>query len=157
VTALGRALARRFGADYQIVASADAAAALDALGRAGVQVGLMLAGQWLQGMPGVQFLCQAHELHPAAKRPLLTRVPSAEVTSQASATYPLDSRRIEVIRASSPSARSSFRRASHLAIAATGSAWGSVTSTVYTAAGRRDSRAAAVAQASAGELARLPG
>ncbi len=39
------ALTRRFGADYQVVASADAAVALEALGRAGGPVAVVIAGQ----------------------------------------------------------------------------------------------------------------
>jgi thioredoxin reductase (NADPH) len=66
---LEQALQRRFGADYQILP----AAALDTLGRLrqdGEQVALVLADQWLAGTTGVEFLCQAHELHPTAKRVL---------------------------------------------------------------------------------------
>jgi thioredoxin reductase (NADPH) len=73
LTALKRALQARFGADYQILAATTPVAALDTLGRlrqAGEQVALVLADQWLAGMTGVEFLCQAHELHPTAKRVL---------------------------------------------------------------------------------------
>jgi thioredoxin reductase (NADPH) len=68
------ALQRRFGADYQIVAERVPLAALDTLrrlGQAGEQVALLLAGHWLASMTGVEFLCQAHELHPTARRMLL--------------------------------------------------------------------------------------
>jgi thioredoxin reductase (NADPH) len=70
---LEQVLQRRFGADYQILPAATPAAALDTLGRLrqdGEQVALVLADQWLAGMTGVEFLCQAHELHPTAKRVL---------------------------------------------------------------------------------------
>jgi thioredoxin reductase (NADPH) len=73
LAALEQALQSRFGADYQILAAASPTAALDTLGRlrqAGEQVALVLADQWLAGMTGVEFLCQAHELHPTAKRVL---------------------------------------------------------------------------------------
>jgi thioredoxin reductase (NADPH) len=73
LAALERALQRRFRTDYQIVAADTPAAALDTLGRlrqAGGQVALVLADQWLAAMTGVEFLCQAHELHPTAKRVL---------------------------------------------------------------------------------------
>ena len=69
LAALDQALQRRFGADYQILAAAAPAAALDTLRRlrlGGKQVALVLADQWLAGMTGVEFLCQAHELHPTA-------------------------------------------------------------------------------------------
>jgi thioredoxin reductase (NADPH) len=73
LAALEQALQRRFRTDYQIVAADTPAAALDTLGRlrqAGGQVALVLADQWLAAMTGVEFLCQAHELHPTAKRVL---------------------------------------------------------------------------------------
>ena len=73
LAALEQALLRRFGADYQIIAADTPVAALDVLGRlgqTGEQVALVLADQWLQGVTGVEFLCQAHELHPTAKRVL---------------------------------------------------------------------------------------
>jgi thioredoxin reductase (NADPH) len=73
LAALEQALQSRFGADYQILAATTPVAALDTLGRlrqAGEQVALVLADQWLAGMTGVEFLCQAHELHPTAKRVL---------------------------------------------------------------------------------------
>jgi thioredoxin reductase (NADPH) len=73
LAALDQALLRRFGADYQVLAAAAPAAALDTLRQlrqGGEQVALVLADQWLQGMTGVQFLCRAHALHPTAKRVL---------------------------------------------------------------------------------------
>jgi thioredoxin reductase (NADPH) len=73
VAELEAALTRRFGADYQVVASTDPAAVLSAVRLAAGSVALVLAGQMLQGMPGTEFLCQAHQLHPAAKRVLLVR------------------------------------------------------------------------------------
>jgi thioredoxin reductase (NADPH) len=72
-------LSGRFGADYQVVAADAPAAALTALGQAGEQVALLLAGQWLEGMTGIEFLCRAHELHPAAKRVLL--IPFGDVAA----------------------------------------------------------------------------
>ncbi len=54
VAELQAALKRRFGGDYQVVASVGAAAGLDALGRAGGPVALVLAGQRLQGVPGIE-------------------------------------------------------------------------------------------------------
>jgi thioredoxin reductase (NADPH) len=79
LTAATQALERRFGADYQVVAADAPAAALTALGQAGEQVALLLAGQWLEGMTGIEFLCRAHELHPAAKRVLL--IPFGDVAA----------------------------------------------------------------------------
>jgi CheY-like chemotaxis protein len=74
LAALEQALRRRFGLDYQIVGADAPAAALEVLGRlnqAGEQVALLLADESLEGMTGVELLCQAHALHPAAKRVLL--------------------------------------------------------------------------------------
>ena len=71
---LEQALARRFGTDYEVLGADTPAAALEALGRlsqAGEQVALLLADQSLEGMTGVELLCQAHALHPTAKRVLL--------------------------------------------------------------------------------------
>ena len=79
LTAATQALERRFGADYQVVAADAPAAALTALRQAGEQVALLLAGQWLEGMTGIEFLCCAHELHPAAKRVLL--IPFGDVAA----------------------------------------------------------------------------
>jgi thioredoxin reductase (NADPH) len=74
LVALEQELTRRYGADYQVLATGAPAAAVAALGRlreAGDPVALVLAGQWLAGMAGVEFLSRAHQLHPAAKRVLL--------------------------------------------------------------------------------------
>jgi len=74
LTALEQALRRRYGADYQVLAVAAPAAALAALehlSEAGDLVALLMADQCLLGMDGVEFLSQAHQLHPAAKRVLL--------------------------------------------------------------------------------------
>jgi thioredoxin reductase (NADPH) len=73
LAALEQTLQTRFGPDYQVLAAAAPAAALATLrqlGQSGDQVALVLADQWLTGMTGVQFLCQAHALHPTAKRVL---------------------------------------------------------------------------------------
>jgi thioredoxin reductase (NADPH) len=80
LTALEQALKRRYGADYQVLATgapAAALAALEQLSEAGDPVALLLADQWLAGMAGVELLSRAHQLHPAAKRVLL--VPYGDV------------------------------------------------------------------------------
>jgi thioredoxin reductase (NADPH) len=77
-----QALQRRFGADYQVVAAAAPTAALATLARlrgTGEQVALLLAEQWLQDVTGIELLCQAHQLHPAAKRVLL--IPYGDVAA----------------------------------------------------------------------------
>jgi thioredoxin reductase (NADPH) len=73
LAALEQTLQTRFGADYQVLTATTPVAALDTLRQlrqGGEQVALVLADQWLQGMTGVELLCQAHELHPTAKRVL---------------------------------------------------------------------------------------
>jgi thioredoxin reductase (NADPH) len=72
--ALAADLERRFGADHRILTEGDpgaALAALEELAGRGEEVALVVAGQRMAALPGVQFLLRAHELHPAAKRVLL--------------------------------------------------------------------------------------
>jgi thioredoxin reductase (NADPH) len=72
---LARELHQRYGASYRVVASSSAADGLRRLAdlRAeGAQVPLILADQWMPGMTGTQLLARARELHPAARRGLLT-------------------------------------------------------------------------------------
>jgi len=71
---LTRDLGRRFGADYRVVAECSPAAALAALARLAArseEVCLVIAAQEMAGMPGLDLLARAHELHPGAKRILL--------------------------------------------------------------------------------------
>jgi thioredoxin reductase (NADPH) len=72
--ALAGDLERRFGGDHRIVTEGAPGAALEGLAelaRRGEEVALVVAGQKMEALPGVQFLCQAHDLHPTAKRVLL--------------------------------------------------------------------------------------
>jgi thioredoxin reductase (NADPH) len=67
-------LARRFGEDFRVVAETKAAAGLSVLrGLAELheRVALLIVDYSLSGMPGVDFLARAHEMHPLAKRVLL--------------------------------------------------------------------------------------
>jgi thioredoxin reductase (NADPH) len=67
-------LGRRYAADYRIicVSSADRALAdLEGLRDRGEPVAVVLADQWMPKMTGSEFLAQARELHPHAKRALL--------------------------------------------------------------------------------------
>lgn len=70
LAALERDLTRRFKADYRIVTAASPEAALTELD-ADDEVAVIIAGQWLIGTSGVDFLTACHQLHPAAKRLLL--------------------------------------------------------------------------------------
>jgi thioredoxin reductase (NADPH) len=67
-------LARRFANDTRIVAGDDPAAGLTelrAMADAGEPVALLIADHAMAGQTGIDFLSQAHDLHPAAKRILL--------------------------------------------------------------------------------------
>jgi thioredoxin reductase (NADPH) len=76
LNALAGDLKRRYEADYQLVSVAsasDALAMLADLGQTGAEVALLIADERLAEMPAVDFLARAHELHPRAKRVLLTQ------------------------------------------------------------------------------------
>jgi thioredoxin reductase (NADPH) len=67
-------LARRFGEDFRVIAETKAPAGLSVLrGLAELheRVALLIVDYSLSGMPGVDFLACAHEMHPLAKRVLL--------------------------------------------------------------------------------------
>jgi thioredoxin reductase (NADPH) len=67
-------LGRRFGGDHRILAEGSPGAALATLAdlaRRGEEVALMVAGQRMAELAGVELLVRAHELHPGAKRVLL--------------------------------------------------------------------------------------
>ena len=64
-------LGKRYGADYRVVCERSPQAALLALEGArdrGEQVAVLLADLSMPEMPGLEFLCRAHELHPGASR-----------------------------------------------------------------------------------------
>jgi thioredoxin reductase (NADPH) len=72
--ALAGDLGRRFGGDHRILTEASPTAALETLLRLAEEaqeVALVVAGQAMAALPGVQLLVRAHELHPGAKRVLL--------------------------------------------------------------------------------------
>ena len=72
--ALREDLARRFGEDFRVIGETSAPAGLSVLrGLAELHepVALLIVDDNLSGMPGVDFLARAHELHPLAKRVLL--------------------------------------------------------------------------------------
>lgn len=69
-----RLLRNRYGVDYTVVCDRSPARALQQLeAHRTVEepVAILLAAQWMPQMPGVDFLTQAHGLHPHAKRVLL--------------------------------------------------------------------------------------
>src|SRR5215469_18379374 len=68
-------LRKRYGTDYQIIVTGSAEEALEVLGqlRGGQRpVSLVLADQWLPGATGTELLARVRQLHPAARRALLT-------------------------------------------------------------------------------------
>jgi thioredoxin reductase (NADPH) len=74
LNSISRELHKRYGTDYDIICEKSAQAALyrlEALNAADAQVAVILADLWMPEMTGVEFLNQAHELHPQAKRTLL--------------------------------------------------------------------------------------
>ena len=70
LAAIERDLTRRFAADYRIV-TADTPEGAFAELNVDDQVAVVIAGQWLAGTTGVDFLNACHQLHPAAKRLIL--------------------------------------------------------------------------------------
>jgi thioredoxin reductase (NADPH) len=64
----------RYSRNYTVMSDGSCRAAvgtLERLAEEGAEVGLVLAGQWLSGMTGVELLARVHQLHPHAKRGLL--------------------------------------------------------------------------------------
>src|SRR6266511_2779498 len=77
LAALQAALARRFGADYEVLAERSPAAGLQALERLRRQdlpVAVVIADQWMPRMTGLDLLAHSRQLHPSARRLLLIGV-----------------------------------------------------------------------------------
>ncbi len=91
-----RALRRRYGADFRVMAERSpevALATLERLAQRGEEVALVMADLHLPGMDGVEFLERARTLHQRAMRALLlaldqrgTRIPFSELDSLQRAT-----------------------------------------------------------------------
>src|SRR5260370_22351978 len=72
---LARDLRQQYGEDYRIRRAESGPAALDALKELNLRderVGLLVADQRMPEMTGVEFLAQAREFYPSARRVLLT-------------------------------------------------------------------------------------
>src|SRR6266568_4717702 len=79
-------LRRQYGADYRILRAASGLAALDTLAQVKTRqepVALLLSDQRMPGMTGVEFLEQARESYPEAKRVLLTAYADTEAAIRA--------------------------------------------------------------------------
>jgi thioredoxin reductase (NADPH) len=72
--ALARELDTRYGAHYRVVPSSSPEAELAQLREfraEGVAVPLLLAGQWMPGMTGTEFLARVKDIVPTPRRGLL--------------------------------------------------------------------------------------
>jgi thioredoxin reductase (NADPH) len=84
--AVARDLRRRYGEEYQIVRASSAADALDALREIklrGGRVAVLVADYRMPQMNGIEFLEQAMDLFPNARRALLTAYADTEAAIQA--------------------------------------------------------------------------
>jgi len=84
--AVARDLRREYGEHYRIMrasSAADALAALEKLRLANHAVALFLVDQRMPDMSGLEFLAQARELYPDAKRVLLTAYADSQASIQA--------------------------------------------------------------------------
>src|SRR3954465_15339709 len=84
--AIARDLRRRYGENYRIVRASSAAEALDALKELklrGNRVAVMLADYRMPQMNGIEFLEQAMDMFPHARRALLTAYADTDAAIQA--------------------------------------------------------------------------
>src|SRR5204863_4415862 len=84
--AVARDLRRRYGEDYRVLRAASAAEALDALRELklrGDAVAVLLADYRMPQMNGIEFLEQAMDLFPRARRALLTAYADTDAAIQA--------------------------------------------------------------------------
>ena len=91
--AVERDLRSRYGKQYRIVAATSGAEALEAVRQLTVRggaIGLFVVDQRMPGMTGIEFLAQAIELQPDAKRVLLTAYADTDVAIKAINSIRLD-------------------------------------------------------------------
>ncbi|MFE5287547.1 FAD-dependent oxidoreductase [Nocardia sp. NPDC056611] len=91
--AVVRDLRRRYGADYRILRAESGADALDALREMklrGQPAAVLIADYRMPGMNGVEFLEQAMDLHPYARRVLLTAYADTNAAIEAINVVDLD-------------------------------------------------------------------
>ena len=90
---LERALAKRYSADYQVLTSDSHQGGLEVLSAAqrdGIAVAIVIASQRMQAMRGIDFLVQAHELHPHARRAVLIRVTDSDSVAEMEQAFTLN-------------------------------------------------------------------
>ena len=93
LAAIARDLRRQYGKDYRIMRAASGQEALEtlhALKERGSTVSLLLSDQRMPSMNGVQFLTQARDIFPRAKRALLTAYSDTEAAIAAINTSNVD-------------------------------------------------------------------
>jgi thioredoxin reductase (NADPH) len=93
LAAVARDLRRGFGERYRVMRAASGAEGLDLLKQVrarGDQVALLIADQRMPGLSGTDYLVQARELVPEAKRVLLTAYADTEAAIQAINEVSLD-------------------------------------------------------------------
>jgi thioredoxin reductase (NADPH) len=93
LAAVSRDLRRGFGERYRIMRSASGPEGLELLGQIrtrGEQVALLVADQRMPGMPGTEYLVQARQVVPEAKRVLLTAYADTEAAIAAINEVSLD-------------------------------------------------------------------
>ncbi|HUO71783.1 MAG TPA: FAD-dependent oxidoreductase [Solirubrobacteraceae bacterium] len=93
LAAVARDLRRGFGERYRVMRATSGAEALDLLRQVrarGEQVALLIADQRMPGLSGTDYLVQARELVPEAKRVLLTAYADTEAAIQAINEVSLD-------------------------------------------------------------------
>jgi len=91
--AVERDMRARYGHDYRVVAASSGAEALEAVRQLtvrGSSVGLFMVDQRMPQMTGIEFLAQAIELQPDAKRVLLTAYADTDVAIKAINEIQLD-------------------------------------------------------------------
>jgi thioredoxin reductase (NADPH) len=93
LAAVARDLRRGFGERYRVMRASSGAEALDLLAqirRRGEQVALLIADQRMPAMAGTEYLVQARQMVPEAKRVLLTAYADTEAAIAAINDVALD-------------------------------------------------------------------